>query len=134
MSLALCTRHCCRADDRLLLEVGEHVPGPVDLERRDQVAAQGGDPLDQLARPLDRVERAGVDAPVLVHQEVGVGGLQQGVVLRRLDVPVLGVQDLPGHQGLVDGVGRVDDPQVDCPTGRHRRRRSWCSARSGCPC
>ena len=96
--------------DGLLLEVGEHVPGPVDLERRDQVAAQGGDPLDQVAAPLDGVEGAGVHAPVLVHQEVGVGGLEQGVVLRGLDVPVPGVQDLPGHQGLVDGVGRGDEP------------------------
>ena len=50
---ALWTRHCCRADDGLLLEVGEHVPGPVDLELWDQVAAQGGDLLDQLVPPLD---------------------------------------------------------------------------------
>ena len=42
--------------------------------------------------------------------EVGVGGLEQGVVLGGLDVPVPGVQDLPGHQGLVDGIGRGDDP------------------------
>ena len=53
--------------DGLLLEVGEHVPGPVDLELWDQVVAQGGDPLDQLVAPLDAVERAGVDPPVLVH-------------------------------------------------------------------
>ena len=62
--------------------------------------------------PLDRVERAGIDSPVLVHHEVGVGGPHQGVVLGGLDVPVLGVQDLPGHQGLVDGIGRGDDPQI----------------------
>ena len=80
------------------------------------------------------VEGAGIHPPVLVHHEVGVGGLEQGVVLRGLDVPVPGVQDLPGHQGLVDGIGRGDDPQVVSPSGRHRRRRSSCSARSGCPC
>ena len=66
--------------------------------------------LDHVARPLDGVERAGVDAAVLVDLEVGVGGLHQGVVLGRLDVPVPGVQDLPGHQGLVDGIGRGDEP------------------------
>ena len=60
--------------------------------------------------PLDAVERTGVHAPVLVHQEVGVGGLQQGVVLRRLDVEVPGIEDLPRHQGLEDGIGRGDDP------------------------
>ena len=38
---------------------------------------------------LDGVEGAGVHPAVLVHAEVGVGGLQQGVVLRGLDVPVL---------------------------------------------
>ena len=64
-----------------------------------------------VAAPLDAVERAGVHPPVLVHHEVGVGGLEQGVVLGGLDVPVPGVQDLPGHQGLVDGIGRGDDPQ-----------------------
>ena len=60
----------------------------------------------KLAPPLDRVERAGIHSPVLVHHEVGVGGLEQGVVLRGLDVPLPGVQDLPGRQGLVDGIGR----------------------------
>ncbi len=64
---------------------------------------------DHVAAPLDRVEGAGVDPPVLVHHEVGVGGLEQGVVLRGLDVPLAGVQDLPGRQGLVDRIGRGDD-------------------------
>ena len=74
--------------DGLLLEVGEHVPGPVDLDLGDQLLAQLRDPLDQVVAPLDGVEGAGVHPPVLVHPEVGVGGLQQGVVLRGLDVPV----------------------------------------------
>ena len=37
---ALATRHSCRAGRRLLLEVGEHVPGPIDLDLGDQVLAQ----------------------------------------------------------------------------------------------
>ena len=45
-----------------------------------------GDPPDELAPPLDGVEGAGIHAPVLVDPEVGVGGLEQGVVLGRLDV------------------------------------------------
>ena len=76
--------------DRPLLEVGEHVPGPVDLDLRDELLAQLRDPLHQVMAPLHRVEGAGVDPPVLVHAEVGVGGLEHGVVLRRLDVPVRG--------------------------------------------
>ena len=112
--------------DGLLLEVGEHVPGPVDLDPRDQVAAQVAIRSTRSWPRSTRVEGAGVHPPVLVHQEVGVGGLEQGVVLRGLDVPVPGVQDLPGHQGLEDGVGRGDEPR----TGRHRRRRSSRSARS----
>ena len=101
--------------DGLLLEVGEHVPGPVDLDLGDQLAAQAGDPLDQVAAPLDAVEGAGVHPPVLVDLEVGVGGLQQGVVLGGLDVPVRGVQDLPRDQGLEDGVGRGDVPHRPAP-------------------
>ena len=58
----------------------------------------------------DGVEGAGVHPPVLVHLEVGVGGLEQGVVLRGLDVPVPGVQDLPRGKGLEDGIGRGDGP------------------------
>ena len=105
---ALATRHCCARRDGPLLEVGEHVPGPVDLDLRDQVLAEVLDPLDQVVPPLDGVEGAGVHPPVLVHAEVGVGGLHQGVVLGGLDVPVAGVEDLPGGQGLEDGVGQVD--------------------------
>ena len=67
-----------------------------------------GDPIDQVMAPLDGVEGAGVHPAVLVHPEVGVGGLEQGVVLRGLDVPVPGVQDLPRGQGLEDGIGQVD--------------------------
>ena len=63
--------------------------------------------LDQVLPPLDDVEHAGIHSAVLVHHEVGVGGLEQGVVLGRLDVQLPRVQDLPGRQWLVD------------------RRRSW---------
>ena len=102
--------------DGLLLEVGEHVPGPVDLERPGPGRGSGvAIRSTRSCAPLDPVERAGIHPPVLVHHEVGVGGLEQGVVLRRLDVPVPGVQDLPGHQGLVDGIGRGDDPQGVSP-------------------
>ncbi len=93
---------------RLLLEVGDHVPGPIDLDSRDQVPAQVRDPLDQVVPPLDAVEGAGIHSPVLVHQEVGVGRHEQGVVLGGLDVPVPGVQDLPRGQGLEDGIGQGD--------------------------
>ena len=37
---------------------------------------------------------------MLVHQEVGVGGLQQGVVLRRLNVKVPGIEYLARPHGL----------------------------------
>ena len=84
--------------------------GPGRPRPRDQVAAQGGDPFEQVPPPLDAVERAGVRATVLMHQEVRVGGLQQGVVLRRLDVEVAGIEDLPRHQRLEDGLGGGDDP------------------------
>ena len=117
---ALCDPPLLPRRDGPLLEVGEHVPGPVDLDRGHQLPAQLGDPLDQVVAPLDGVEGAGVHPPVLVDPEVGVGGPEQGVVLGRLDVPVAGVQDLPGGQGLEDGVGQVDV----LLHGRHRHRRS----------
>ena len=60
---------------------------------------------------LDRIKRAGVDSAVPVHHEVGVGGLEQGVVLGGLDVPLPGIQDLPGRQRLVNRIGRGDDSQ-----------------------
>ena len=46
----------------LLLEVGEQVPGPLDFDDRDQLVAQAGDPLDQVASPLDAVEGSGIHA------------------------------------------------------------------------
>ena len=106
MRLALLDAPLLPRRDGLLLEVGEHVPGPIDLDPGDQLLAQLRDPLDQVVPPLDAVEGAGVHSPVLVHLEVGVGGLEQGVVLGGLDVPVPGVQDLPRDQGLEDGVGQ----------------------------
>ena len=67
-----------------------------------------GDPLDQQVSPLDAVEAAGVHPAVLVHPEVGVGRLEQGVVLRGLDVVVPGIEDLPRGQGFEDRIGQVD--------------------------
>ncbi len=75
----------------LLLDVGEHVPGPVHFDDRDQLAAQAGDPLNQVAPALDAVEGPGIHAPILVYVEVGVGCHQQGVVLGGLDVPLPGM-------------------------------------------
>ena len=53
-------------EDSLLLEVGEEVPGPVDLDLGDELLAQLRDPLDQVMAPLDAVEGAGIHAPALV--------------------------------------------------------------------
>ncbi len=94
--------------DGPLLEVGEHVPGPVDLDLGDQLPAQLGDPDRPGRGRARRCRGPGVHPAVLVHPEVGVGGLEQGVVLGGLDVPVRGIQDLPRDQGLEDGVGQVD--------------------------
>ena len=52
--------------DGLLLHIGEHVPGPVDLDPGDECPAQVGDPLDQVTTALDRIEGAGVHPPALV--------------------------------------------------------------------
>ena len=95
-------------EDGALLEVGDHVPCPIDLDARDQVAAQLRDALDQVVTPLDGVQGAGVHPAVLVHAEVGVGGRHQDVVLGGLDVEVAAVEDLSGGQGLEDDVGQVD--------------------------
>ena len=108
MRSALWTRHCFARRGGLLLEVGDHVPGPVDLDRGDQLPAQLRDPLDQVVAPLDGVEGAGIHSPILVHLEVGIGCHEQGVVLGGLDVRVPGIQDLPRDQGLEDGIGRGD--------------------------
>ncbi len=123
--------------DGLLLEVGEQVPGPLDLDLGDQLLAQAGDLLDQVVPPLDAVEGPGIHAPVLVHAEVGIGGHEQGVVLGGLDVA------LPRNRGPAarpaarrrhrSGSRTEKDPSWTHP-GRHRRRNSSRSARSGCPC
>ena len=107
MRLALDAPLLARQDGPLF-QVGEHVPGPVDLDLGDELLAELRDPIDQVMAPLDAVEVAGIHPPVLVHPEVGVGGLEESVVLRGLDVPVPGVQDLPRGQGLEDGIGQVD--------------------------
>ncbi len=58
----------------LLLEVGDEVPGPIDLDLGDQLLAQLRDPLDQIVPSLDGVERAGIHSPILVHLEIDIGG------------------------------------------------------------
>ena len=110
----------------LLLEVGDEVPGPIDLDPGDQLLAQLRDPLDQVVPPLDGVEGAGIHSPILVHLEIGIGGHGQRVVLGGLDVGLPGIEDLPRDQGLEDDIGRGDVSA----TGRHRRRRSSRWARS----
>ena len=96
--------------DGLLLEVGQQVPGSSNLDSRHQFAAQLRDPLDQLVSTLTRIESTGVHAPMLVHLKVGIGRLEQGVILRSLDAPVPGIQNLSRGQGLEDGIGRGDGP------------------------
>ncbi len=91
---------------RLLLEVGEHVARPVDLVRLSQVAAQAGDPPEDVASASDHVKCAGIEAPVLVNHEVGVGGLHERVILGGLNVPLAGVQKLSRDQRLVEGIGQ----------------------------
>ena len=51
---------------RLLLEVEEHVPGPIDLDPGDQILAQARDPIDQVVPQLDGVESARIHSPILV--------------------------------------------------------------------
>ncbi len=82
-----------------LLEVGQEVTRPVDLDPRHEVAAQAGDPGDQLVSARDGVEGAGVHAAGAVDLEVGLGGLEQRVVLGPLHLPVRRVQGLPRRQG-----------------------------------
>ena len=91
----------------LLLEVGEHVPGPIDLDPGDQILAQARDPIDQVVPQLDCVEGTGILSPVLVHAEVGVGCHEQRVVLGGLDVRLPGIQNLPCDQRLEVGIGQV---------------------------
>ena len=62
---------------RLLLEIGDHVPGPIDLVPRHELPAQIGDSLDQVMPALDGVKRAGVHASILMDLEIGVGGHEQ---------------------------------------------------------
>ena len=57
----------------LLLEVGDEVPGPIDLDLGDQLLAQLRDSLDQIVPSLDGVERAGIHSPKLVHLEIDIG-------------------------------------------------------------
>ncbi len=91
----------------LLLEVREDVPGPIDLVSRDKVFAHLQDAFDQPVAPLDGVEGAGIHSPILVYQEVGVGGLKQDVVLRGLDIELARIEGLPRGQRLEDDVREI---------------------------
>ena len=51
---------------------------------------------------------AGVLAAMLMNVEIRVGGRQQRVIFRGLDVQSLGVERLPGCQRLKDGVRQID--------------------------
>ena len=50
-----------------------------------------------------------------MHHEVGVGGLEQSVVLCRLDAPVLGVETCRADRGPIDGIGRRNDSPGNSP-------------------
>ncbi len=89
-----------------LLEVGQEVARPVDLDPRHQVATQAGDSGDELMPARDGVERPGVHAAGAMDLEVGVGGLKQRIVLGPLHVPVRRVQGLPRGQGREERVGQ----------------------------
>ena len=92
----------------LLLEVGDEVPGPIDLDLGNQLLAQLRDPLDQIVPSLDGVERTGIHSPELVHLEIGIGCHGQRVVLGGLDVGLHGVEVLPRDQGLEEDICRGD--------------------------
>ena len=96
------------SQDGPLLQVGEEVPGPVDLVLGHELAAEVGDPDHQVPALLDVEQRPRINAAIPMDAEVGVGHLHEGVVLGRLDVPVCRVQHLAGDQRFVDDVGQVD--------------------------
>ncbi len=104
--------------NRLLLDVGQHVSSPIHLEGGDQIAAQARDSSDHISRSFHHIERARINAPVLVNHEVSVGSLHERIVLGCLDTPVLGVERLPRGQWLIDGIGGVDDPPRVAPKPR----------------
>ena len=100
----------------LLLEVGEQIPGPLDFDDRDQLLAQAGDLLDEVAAALHAVEGPGIRAAVLVDAKVGIGRQEKGVVLGGLDVP------LPGIRGPGAGPAARSRRRSGSRTGRCR---SW---------
>ncbi len=57
--------------------------------------------------PLDAIQGPGVHAPVLVDAEIGIGGHEQRVVLRRLDVPFPGIEHLLRDQRLEEDIREV---------------------------
>ena len=60
------------------------------------------------SRPArDRIERPGVRPAGLVDLEIRFGGLEQGIVLGCLNVPISRVEHLPGGERLEDRIGQV---------------------------
>ena len=83
MSRALCTRHCCRARTACCWRVGQHVPRPVNLEGLRPGRGSGWRSGSTTSRARSTMYKAaGIASPVLMHRKIGVGGFDQGVVLR----------------------------------------------------
>ena len=74
--------------DGALFEVGQEVLGPVDLDLGDQIIAERLDPSHEIFASVHGIEGTGVNPAVLMHLKVGVGRLQDHVVLGCLDVPM----------------------------------------------
>ena len=83
----------------MLLEIGDKVPGPIDLNRGNEVFAQPCDTLDQVVAPLDRIEGPCEHAAMLVYQEVGIRRLEECVIFCGLDVEFRGNRDLAARPG-----------------------------------
>ena len=93
---------------RPLLHVGQHVAGPLNLHRRDELSGEAGDAVDEVAPALDAVQRTGVSPPGLMDPEIGFGRAEEDVVLGRLHVEMPRVEHLAGDEGLEDGIGHID--------------------------
>ena len=55
----------------MLLDVGQHLNGPVDFDARDQIAAQLLDAIGQLFSPSNDIQATAVLAAELMHAEIG---------------------------------------------------------------
>ena len=75
------------------------------------------DPLHQVVHRARRhLQCACVHSTILVHPEIGVSRLHERVVLRRLDVKMLGIQDLSRDQRLEESISQPRDILVECTT------------------